>query len=45
MQSSLFADAANFDQRFVDDAERILEIVNALKALGLRIVASFALIN
>jgi D-beta-D-heptose 7-phosphate kinase/D-beta-D-heptose 1-phosphate adenosyltransferase len=34
----LFADASNFDLRFVPDYERISEIVAALRVLGLRVV-------
>ena len=36
--SGLFADASNFDLRFVPDYERITEIVAALRVLGLQVV-------
>jgi rfaE bifunctional protein nucleotidyltransferase chain/domain len=36
--SGLFADASNFDLRFVPDYARIAEIVAALRVLGLRVV-------
>jgi D-beta-D-heptose 7-phosphate kinase/D-beta-D-heptose 1-phosphate adenosyltransferase len=36
--SGLFADASNFDQRFVEDYEKIGEIVHALRTLDLRVV-------
>ena len=35
---SLFADASNFDQRFVEDYEQIETTVSALKTLGLKVV-------
>jgi len=38
LSSSLFADASNFELRFVEDYERIETIVSALKTLGLRVV-------
>jgi rfaE bifunctional protein nucleotidyltransferase chain/domain len=36
--SGLFADASNFDLRFVPDYARITEIVAALRVLGLKVV-------
>jgi D-glycero-beta-D-manno-heptose 1-phosphate adenylyltransferase len=36
--SGLFADASNFELRFVPDYDRIAEIVAALRVLGLRVV-------
>jgi len=36
--SGLFADASNFDQRFVADYERITEIVAALRVLDVKVV-------
>jgi D-glycero-beta-D-manno-heptose 1-phosphate adenylyltransferase len=38
LSSSLFADASNFEQRFVASYERIETIVSSLKTLGLRVV-------
>jgi D-glycero-beta-D-manno-heptose 1-phosphate adenylyltransferase len=38
LSSSLFADASNFEQRFVASYERIEAIVSALKMLGMRVV-------
>jgi rfaE bifunctional protein nucleotidyltransferase chain/domain len=38
LSSSLFADASNFDQRFVEDYEKIETTVNALRTLGFKIV-------
>ncbi len=38
VSSSLFADASNFDQRFVEDYEQIEKTVHALKTLGLKVV-------
>jgi D-glycero-beta-D-manno-heptose 1-phosphate adenylyltransferase len=38
LTSSLFADAANFEVRFVESYDRIETIVGALKTLGLRVV-------
>lgn len=38
ISTSLFADASNFELRFVEDYERIGTIVGALKTLGLRVV-------
>jgi D-glycero-beta-D-manno-heptose 1-phosphate adenylyltransferase len=38
LSSSLFADASNFELRFVESYERIETIVSALKTLGLRVV-------
>jgi rfaE bifunctional protein nucleotidyltransferase chain/domain len=38
VSSSLFADASNFDQRFVEDYEKIEETVNALRTLGFKVV-------
>ena len=38
MSSSLFADASNFDQRFVEDYEQIETTVNALRTLGFKVV-------
>src|SRR5271163_4249963 len=38
VSSSLFADASNFDQRFVDDYEKIETTVNALRTLGFKVV-------
>jgi rfaE bifunctional protein nucleotidyltransferase chain/domain len=36
--SGLFADASNFELRYVKDYERISEIVEALRVLGLKVV-------
>lgn len=36
--SGLFADASNFELRFVPDYGRISEIVNALRVLGMKVV-------
>ena len=36
--SGLFADASNFELRFVRDHDSLGEIVNALRVLGLRVV-------
>lgn len=36
--SGLFADASNFELRFVEDYERISSIVGALRTLGLQVV-------
>jgi cytidyltransferase-like protein len=38
LSTSLFADASNFEQRFVESYERVGTIVSALKTLGLRVV-------
>jgi D-beta-D-heptose 7-phosphate kinase/D-beta-D-heptose 1-phosphate adenosyltransferase len=38
ISSGLFADASNFDQRFVEDYEQIEKTVSALKTLGLKVV-------
>lgn len=38
VSSSLFADASNFDQRFVEDYEEIETTVNALRTLGFKVV-------
>jgi rfaE bifunctional protein nucleotidyltransferase chain/domain len=38
VSNSLFADASNFDQRFVEDYDKIEETVNALRTLGFKIV-------
>jgi len=38
MSSSLFADASNFDQRFIEDYEHIETTVNALRTLGFKVV-------
>jgi D-beta-D-heptose 7-phosphate kinase/D-beta-D-heptose 1-phosphate adenosyltransferase len=38
VSNSLFADASNFDQRFVEDYAKISETVNALRTLGFKIV-------
>jgi D-beta-D-heptose 7-phosphate kinase/D-beta-D-heptose 1-phosphate adenosyltransferase len=38
MNSGLFADASHFDQRFVQDHDRISEIVAALRVLGMKVV-------
>jgi D-glycero-beta-D-manno-heptose 1-phosphate adenylyltransferase len=38
VSSSLFADASNFDQRFVEDYAKIEETVNALRTLGFKVV-------
>jgi D-glycero-beta-D-manno-heptose 1-phosphate adenylyltransferase len=38
VSSSLFADASNFDQRFVEDYKKIEETVNALRTLGFKVV-------
>jgi D-glycero-beta-D-manno-heptose 1-phosphate adenylyltransferase len=38
VSSSLFADASNFDQRFLEDYEKIETTVNALRTLGFKVV-------
>ena len=38
VSNSLFADASNFDQRFVEDYEKIETTVNALRTLGFKVV-------
>ncbi len=38
VSSSLFADASNFEQRFVEDYEKIETTVNALRTLGFKVV-------
>jgi D-beta-D-heptose 7-phosphate kinase/D-beta-D-heptose 1-phosphate adenosyltransferase len=38
VSSSLFADASNFEQRFVEDYTRIETTVNALRTLGFKVV-------
>lgn len=38
VNSGLFADASNFELRFVEDYERITAIVTALRTLGLKVV-------
>jgi D-glycero-beta-D-manno-heptose 1-phosphate adenylyltransferase len=38
VSSGLFADASNFDLRFVEDFERIEAVVGALRTLGLKVV-------
>jgi D-glycero-beta-D-manno-heptose 1-phosphate adenylyltransferase len=38
VSSSLFADASNFEQRFVEDYSKIEETVNALRTLGFKVV-------
>ena len=38
MSNSLFADASNFEQRFVEDYAKIETTVNALRTLGFKIV-------
>jgi rfaE bifunctional protein nucleotidyltransferase chain/domain len=38
LSGSLFADASNFEQRFVESYDQIETIVGALKTLGLRVV-------
>jgi D-glycero-beta-D-manno-heptose 1-phosphate adenylyltransferase len=38
MSSSLFADASNFDQRFIEDYDEIETTVNALRTLGFKVV-------
>jgi rfaE bifunctional protein nucleotidyltransferase chain/domain len=38
VSSSLFADASNFDQRFVEDYAQIETTVNALRTLGFKVV-------
>ena len=38
MSSSLFADASNFDQRFIEDYDKIETTVNALRTLGFKVV-------
>jgi D-glycero-beta-D-manno-heptose 1-phosphate adenylyltransferase len=38
VSNSLFADASNFEQRFVEDYAKIEEAVNALRTLGFKIV-------
>ena len=37
-ESGLFADASNFDARYVPDYDRITEIVSSLRVLGMRVV-------
>jgi D-glycero-beta-D-manno-heptose 1-phosphate adenylyltransferase len=37
-ERGLFADASNFDQRYIPDYEQITQIVNALRVLGQRVV-------
>jgi rfaE bifunctional protein nucleotidyltransferase chain/domain len=37
-ERGLFADASNFDQRYIPDYEQITRIVNALRVLGQRVV-------
>jgi D-glycero-beta-D-manno-heptose 1-phosphate adenylyltransferase len=36
--SSLFADASNFEERFIEDYDKISETVGALRTLGFRVV-------
>jgi D-glycero-beta-D-manno-heptose 1-phosphate adenylyltransferase len=38
VNSGLFADASNFELRFVEDYERITAVVGALRTLGLKVV-------
>ena len=38
LSASLFADASNFEQRFVESYDQVETIVGALKTLGLRVV-------
>src|SRR5580692_964331 len=38
LSASLFADASNFEQRFVENYDQVETIVGALKTLGLRVV-------
>jgi rfaE bifunctional protein nucleotidyltransferase chain/domain len=38
LSSSLFADASNFEQRFVESYDQVETVVGALKTLGLRVV-------
>jgi rfaE bifunctional protein nucleotidyltransferase chain/domain len=38
LSGSLFADASNFEQRFVESYDQVETIVGALKTLGLRVV-------
>jgi rfaE bifunctional protein nucleotidyltransferase chain/domain len=38
MSSSLFADASNFDQRFIEEYDKIETTVNALRTLGFKVV-------
>ena len=38
LSASLFADASNFEQRFVESYDQVATIVGALKTLGLRVV-------
>ena len=38
LSSSLFADASNFEQRFVESYDQVETIVSALKTLGMRVV-------
>src|SRR5436190_4196075 len=38
VNSGLFADASNFELRYVPDYERIASIVGALRTLGLKVV-------
>jgi rfaE bifunctional protein nucleotidyltransferase chain/domain len=38
MSNSLFADASNFEERFIEDYAKITETVNALRTLGFKIV-------
>jgi hypothetical protein len=42
VSSSLFADASNFDQRFVEDYEKIETTVGALRTLGFQVVLTSA---
>jgi len=37
-ESGLFADASNFEARYVKDYERITEIVSSLRVLGMKVV-------
>jgi D-glycero-beta-D-manno-heptose 1-phosphate adenylyltransferase len=37
-ESGLFADASNFDVRYVQDYDRITEIVSSLRVLGMKVV-------
>lgn len=38
LNSGLFADASNFEQRFARERERITEVVSALRVLGMQVV-------
>lgn len=38
LSSGLFADASNFEQRYAQERERITEVVQALRVLGMQVV-------